>query len=295
VHREACLAAALVAAALAGCATVPSRPEGPGPAQVAAAPSAPAPAAGREVAEHADTTTRETEQDLPDSDDDSATASDAADAAPSAELRARLVARARHLLGQRGPFRVGGERFTPDCSGFVAAVYAAEGLDLRGAMQRAAPNERGGAKAAWAAARAEGTSFGPDERPEPGDLVYWHDTYDRNRNRKADDPFTHVGIVERVEDGTVHFIHRGHRGVARGVMTLGHPHEATGADGRRLNSQLRSRSHPVKHGGLAAELLAGYSRPRAADAGPLARGGSHAPRTGKRAPHRPPTTDHSGR
>jgi hypothetical protein len=220
------------------------------------------------VVERTDATTRESEreQDLPDSEDESAAVSATTEDAQPDGLRARLVARARQLLGQRGPFRAAGQRFTPDCSGFVAAVYAAEGIDLRGAMQRAAPHERGGARAAWLAALAAGTAFGAAERPEPGDLVFWNDTYDRNRNRRADDPLTHVGIVERVEDGTVHFVHRGHRDVARGVMTLARPHEATGSDGRRLNSQLRSRSHPVKHGGLAAELLAGYSRPRAADA-----------------------------
>jgi hypothetical protein len=77
----------------------------------------------------------------------------------------------------------------------------------------------------------------------------------------VDDRFTHVGIVERVEGDSVHFIHRGGRGVARGVMTLARPHEATDGEGRRLNSTLRARSHPVRRGGLAAELFAGYSRP----------------------------------
>ena len=113
-----------------------------------------------------------------------------------------------------------GERFNGDCSGFVAAVYAAEGIDLRGAMQRAAPHERRGARAAWLAARADGRVFGADASPGPGDLVFWHDTYDQNRNGKADDRFTHVGIVERVAGQTVHFVHRGAKGVARGVMTL---------------------------------------------------------------------------
>jgi probable lipoprotein NlpC len=176
------------------------------------------------------------------------------------DLQARLAARARSYLGRRGPFRTQGQRFGSDCSGFVEAVYAAEGISLRELMQRAAPEEQGGVKAAWYAARANGWVFGPPDWPAPGDLVFWNDTYDRNRNGRADDDFTHLGIVEYVEDGTIYFLHRGGRGVTRGVMTPDRPYEATDVDGRPLNSAIRAITHPVKDGGLAGELLAGYGR-----------------------------------
>jgi cell wall-associated NlpC family hydrolase len=252
-----------VIVALAGCATVPVPP----PAE------APAPALAGAQPPGKDEPTGESEQDLPDAaDEGTAVPGAAADAAPARSgLGSRLAARARTFLGQRGPFHAGGARFTGDCSGFVEAVYAAEGLDLRGAVQRAAPTERRGARGAWLAAQAEGATFGAEAAPGPGDLVFWHDTYDRNRNRKADDRFTHVGIVERVDGGTVHFIHRGGRGVARGVMTLARPHQATDGDGRLLNSTLRARSHPVKRGGLAAELFAGFARVGGPAAEPVSR------------------------
>jgi probable lipoprotein NlpC len=200
------------------------------------------------------------ESDLPDT--DAAPPRDARLEADLAafELQARLAVRARSYLGRRGPFRSQGQRFGSDCSGFVEAVYAAEGLLLRDLMARVAPEERGGVKAAWDAARVHGRVFGPPEWPAPGDLVFWHDTYDRNRNGRADDRFTHLGIVEYVQDGTVYFLHRGGRGVTRGVMTPDRPYEATDADGRPLNSPLRALSHPVKDGGLAGALLAGYGR-----------------------------------
>jgi hypothetical protein len=176
------------------------------------------------------------------------------------DLQARLAARASSLLGEAGEFRVGGARFAPDCTGFVEAVYEAEGIPLRTLMRRAAPGERTGVDAAWRAVSAYGSVLGRRDWPAPGDLVFWHDTYDRNRNRRTDDRFTHVGIVERVDGGTVHFIHRGGKGVARGVMTLARPHAAADGDRRPLNSTLRARSHPVRHGGLAAELFAGFAR-----------------------------------
>ncbi|HET7824181.1 MAG TPA: CHAP domain-containing protein [Anaeromyxobacter sp.] len=175
------------------------------------------------------------------------------------DFEARLAARARAYLGRRGPFRSKGQRFGSDCSGFVEAVYAAEGLLLRDLMQRDAPEERGGVKAAWYAARAHGRVFRPPEWPAPGDLVFFSDTYDRNRNGRADDRFTHLAIVEYVEDGTIHFLHRGARGVARGVVTPERPDEASDGD-RPLNSVIRARTHPVKDGGLAGQLLEGFGR-----------------------------------
>jgi hypothetical protein len=182
---------------------------------------------------------------------------------PSAEpLAARLAERADAYVGAKGPFLVGGERFGDDCSGFAAAVYAAEGIPLRQLMARAAPRESSGVAAAYQAAHAFGVVFGGGgEWPRPGDLVFFHDTYDRNRNGAVDDAFTHVGIVERVDRGTVTFIHRGGRGVTRGAITLERPDQAADADGRPLNSTLRDKrprlaGEPV----LAGQLFQGYGR-----------------------------------
>ncbi len=239
---------ATTAVALAGCATF-AVPEAPPAARGVPPPVANGPPAQAFA-----------ESDLPDDDSDASPEPRFGESPGASDLPERLAARARSLLGRRGPFEAGGERFNGDCSGFVQAVYAAEGISLRGLMQRAAPDERGAVKAAWAAARENGGALGADGWPRPGDLVFWGDTYDRNRNGRVDDPLTHIGIVEYVDDGTVYFLHRGGRGVARGVMTPGRSHEARDPDGRPVNSTLRARSHPVKDGGLAAELLEGYGR-----------------------------------
>jgi hypothetical protein len=206
------------------------------------------------------------------------------------DLQARLAARAASLLGHAGEFRVGGERFNPDCTGFIQAVYEAEGVPLRALMQRAAPAERSGVVAAFRAMREIGTVFGGGgEWPAPGDLVFWHDTYDRNRNGRADDRFTHVGVVEYVSGGTVVFLHRGKRAVARGAMNLDRPGEAK-ADGYVVNSPIRERSRrprgvPV----LAGALFAAYGRidPGWGTDGPRARTGDLAQDGGGRAPALP--------
>jgi probable lipoprotein NlpC len=177
------------------------------------------------------------------------------------DLQARLAVRATSLLGHAGEFRVGAERFNPDCTGFVQAVYEAEGIPLRALMRRAAPAERSGVVAALRTMERYGVVFGGGgEWPAPGDLVFWHDTYDRNRNGRADDRLTHVGVVEYVVDGTVVFLHRGSNAVKRGAMTPDRPAEAK-ANGVVVNSPIRARN-PRLEGvpSLAGALFAGYGR-----------------------------------
>ncbi len=176
------------------------------------------------------------------------------------DLQARLSARAASLVGRTGAFHAGGERFPADCTGFVEAVYQAEGIPLRALMQRAAPDERRGVEAAWRAVGAYGELVPRGEWPAPGDLVFWHDTYDRNRNGRADDGLTHVGVVLYVVDGNVVFAHRGGRAVARGAMDPRRPHDAA-EDGSVVNTPIRKRQARVEDGPtLAGELFAGYGR-----------------------------------
>jgi hypothetical protein len=172
----------------------------------------------------------------------------------------RVAARAAALVGEgRRPFEAAGERFNPDCSGYVEAVFAAEGIPLRALMQRVAPRARSGVAAAFEAVRAYGEAFGAEARPHPGDLVFFHATWDRDGDGKLDDPFTHMGIVERMDGDTVVFLHRGGDRVVRAVMTPGRPGIARGADGRELNSPLRVRKG-IRGPDLAGELFAAYGR-----------------------------------
>jgi probable lipoprotein NlpC len=177
------------------------------------------------------------------------------------DLQARLAARAASLVGHGGAFAVEGERFNADCTGFVQAVYALEGVPLRPLMQAAAPRERSGVAAAYRAMERYGVVFGSGgEWPAPGDLVFWHDTWDRNGNGDADDRFTHLGVVEYVVDGTVVFLHRGRSGVARGAMTPERPAERS-ANGVLVNTPIRARGRtPSDVPVLAGALFAAYGR-----------------------------------
>jgi hypothetical protein len=173
------------------------------------------------------------------------------------------VARAAAWLGRSGPFTAGGRRFEPDCSGFVEAVYEAQGIPIRDAVPIRPEDEWKASAALHRASRELGVLYGAEREPLPGDLVFFENTYDRNHNGLADDGITHVGLVERVRpDGAVVFLHRSSRGVGRGTLDLRHPGAARAASGEPLNTALRARGRRGARGGgaLAGELFAGFGR-----------------------------------
>ena len=133
-------------------------------------------------------------------------------------------------------------------------------------MRRAAPDERSGVAAALpgdASATASSSGAAASGR-RPGDLVFWHDTYDRNRQRRAPTTrFTHVGIVEYVVDGTVVFLHRGAHGrrARRDDAATGPGERDARTALASLNSPLRARTRAAEGAPvLAGALFAGYGR-----------------------------------
>ena len=44
--------------------------------------------------------------------------------------------------------------------------------------------------------------------PEPGDLVVWDNTYDKNNDGLRNDELTHIGmVIESYGDGTIRYVH----------------------------------------------------------------------------------------
>jgi hypothetical protein len=211
-RTRSCATALVVAAALAlGCA--PTRTDIRGPSPVAAPESEPAEA----PASDAELTRPETEPPAP--------ASEVLPPEPSPEqveraaLRERIVDAARALLGSRVRL---------DCSGYVVAVYRQAGLTL------GLPPARTRSQSLRAAGREVAT-------PEPGDLAFFHDTYARSRNGRANGGVTHVALVEAVEGSAVTLLHRGLREVERFRMDLDRPWDRT------LNDPVRvRRPHDVR-------------------------------------------------
>lgn len=162
----------------------------------------------------------------------------------------RTLAAARAELGKRGG------REGIDCSTFVRAAYAAGGIDL----YSEASSRDNGVQAIRRYVRRHGRLH-RRRQPAPGDLVFFDNSYDRNRNRLLDDRLTHVGIVEDVLfDGTILVLHSTNHGVVREPMNLRHPHASSSAAGEPINAMLRRRtSHDsprTPH--FMSELFAGF-------------------------------------
>jgi len=181
-------------------------------------------------------------------------AAPATEAPVSPDARQQAVALARRLLGRR-TVNWPGQNFPDDCSGLVEGIYASVGMSLQGAAQHG----DNGVTGLYRFAQARGRVYSSGA-PTPGDLVFFRDTYDQNRDGVLDDGLTHVALVESVsEDGTVAIIHRVRRGVMRYRMNLGHPQLHTDPrSGSVLNDYLRGStgtSRPV----LTAQLFVAFA------------------------------------
>ncbi|HYZ90109.1 MAG TPA: CHAP domain-containing protein [Myxococcales bacterium] len=143
-----------------------------------------------------------------------------------------------------------------DCSTYVRTAYLAAGIDLYSA---ALPRDNG-VQAIHRYVRRHGR-LQRARLPASGDLVFFDNSYDRNRNRLLDDPLTHVGIVEEVlSDRTILVLHATNHGIVREPMNLRRPHRVADASGQPINAALRRRSpyDGPRTPHLMSELFAGF-------------------------------------
>lgn len=146
------------------------------------------------------------------------------------------VARAAAEVVGQDSVKVRGVRYRKDCSGVARAIYAMAGLQLGGRALRRDEND---VSILYRWMKESGSVH--RDRPQVGDLVFFDNTYDRNRDGKTNDPLSHVGIVEKIlADGTVVYVHHVSGGILRYRMNLAHPRvRRDDAQGTRLNHELR--------------------------------------------------------
>ncbi len=165
---------------------------------------------------------------------------------------APLAAWATRLVGLKSLAHVS-RRVPDDCTGLVRLAYWQAEVELLGTEGERGDN---GVMAIFRHAEALGAIH--FKRPSPGDLVFFRETYDRDRDGQLDDGLTHVGLVTSVEpDGTVVFVHRVGSGVSEGRLNTLQPalHEQ---GGRVLNDWLRPASRRAR-ASLTGELFSGYA------------------------------------
>ena len=152
---------------------------------------------------------------------------------PAQEMLAKTAV---GFLG-RSRIEVGGRQFTPDCSGLARGVYATQSVDLYGGLGKL-DGGNGVGRIFTHVVQHGRIHYGPTVHP--GDLVFFHNTWDFDRDGFPNDPLTHVGVVEKVElDGTVVFVSWVKAGVERYRMNLMMPDQHKTGDGRVLNDFMR--------------------------------------------------------
>lgn len=158
-------------------------------------------------------------------------------ARPTRAQRALARTAARFVGARR--IQANGQRFRYDCSGLARAVYFSQGIDLFDGVN--AEGGRNGVRLIHQFVMKHGRLHqGPTARP--GDLVFFHNTWDANGDGRVNDPWTHIGIVEHVEaNGTVVFVSRVSRGVERYRINLRRPGHHRTADGPVLNDFMRKK------------------------------------------------------
>ncbi|MBN2693973.1 CHAP domain-containing protein, partial [bacterium] len=121
-----------------------------------------------------------------------------------------------------------GEKKTPngfrnDCSGYVRMVYSHFDIDLFDVDHN--PNDSG-SEIIYKFFEENGAVYSKKYRPQPGDVIFFDNTHDKNKDGKLNDPFTHVAIVLSVDsDNTITYIHRSSRGINIQGMNLYKPNE----------------------------------------------------------------------
>jgi hypothetical protein len=172
--------------------------------------------------------------------------------------RSAIVQTAAKLVGAK-TITSNGRRIAYDCAGVTRAVFLAHGIDLYAGEP--SDSDANGVRIIHAHIQQQGR-FHQGPVAHPGDLVFFNNTWDFNRDGKVNDPLTHIGIVERQEpNGTIIFISRVADAIERYHMNLSLPHVHKTSDGKILNDYLRRKDviDPSDTGYLAGELFSQFA------------------------------------
>lgn len=188
---------------------------------------------------YADATPAPTQDTAPVSEAPPAPTSDAHDgvsAAADADPDQRLDAQ-RASAAPPAPAPKRSSKFVPAHSaGYIRAVYALNKIEFRGS------NDDKAVADLYAQVESRGRVH-QASRSAVGDLVFFHNTYDRNGDGRNNDWYTHVGLIEGVEaDGTIHVLSFIDNKIDSFVINLEHPKtERDERTGKVWNTRLRDK------------------------------------------------------
>ena len=156
---------------------------------------------------------------------------------------------------------VNGETFANDCTGLVRAAYWYAGIDL---AQDFAKYTGNGVTRIYNTLESDNLLYTTD-LPEPGDIVFWDNTYDRNEDGKWNDTLTHVGVVVSAQNnGQIEYVHCNYRtGIVAEHMNLQEPDTVTkDVAGKtvRVNSAMRMKGQVVNAKWLSSHLVRNFGK-----------------------------------
>lgn len=185
--------------------------------------------------------------------DNNTTVLEIPEAGDMTEIQKDLVDSAEWALG-RNRLEIQGRRFNLDCSGVVLAVYYRSGIDLQSYIR----GYTGGGVQRLYALMEENELLYKQPHLAPGDMLFWDNTYDKNKDGKKNDSLTHVGMVVYADkNGNIQYIHHNYRlGIVLAEMNLLDP------DNLELNSPMRARDAEPGHAPLwlSSHLLKNAAR-----------------------------------
>jgi hypothetical protein len=149
------------------------------------------------------------------------------------------------------------EGLNDDCMGLIRFIYERVGVEF--ANSAFAPGAVNAVNSLYAGARSAGMLH--LKAPKRGDLVFFKETYDVNRDGLRNDGMTHIAIVEEVRsDGTLTFVHRERHGIKTSLANPLFPKQRFDAGGKPINDFIRRET--LEHRGyLAGELVTGFVSP----------------------------------
>lgn len=183
--------------------------------------------------------------------------SDAYQAPAPSGIRETIVSGGLSLVG-KDTLVVKGITYPADCTGVVRAAYAFADIDL---AYRFGRYEGNGVRRVYLTLYDQELVYATSY-PIPGDIIFWDNTWDANRNKVADDELTHLGLVIASEpDGSISYLHYHYRlGPTVETMNLLQPELDFAGDGSRINAVLRMRGSPPGPGSNAAQLFRAFGR-----------------------------------
>lgn len=169
--------------------------------------------------------------------------------------RLTIRSNALYYTNHVGPFRINNRTYNYDCSGFILTVFEKSKIYIFHKLHLR--KNKSIVFTMYNFLRQKNKIFRSFDNAKIGDLIFFSNTYDANKNNLWDDKFTHIAMIININtNNTITYIHKSGKGIKTAYMNLTYPHTYK-KKGEILNSFLRrkKRTDPAFFKYLSGELF----------------------------------------